>query len=75
MSIPNPLPNVSMDPITAQQLAYVLFGNPINPQDKGIIGALQDEMRQIMLWSRLCFFAFLAALLTAFADLLAHIIK
>ena len=66
---------VTPPPITAEALAFILFGNPINPQDKGIIGTMQDQQKQLLLWFRLCFVTFLAGLLTAFADLITHFIK
>lgn len=58
--------------ITTQQLVHVLFGNPINPQDKGIIGQLQDQMRQIINLGRLVLIAFVGAIFTAAADLIVH---
>lgn len=62
-------------PVTAEDLTYILFGNRVDPQDKGIIGRMQDQQHQMLLWFRLSFFTFLAALLTSFSDLLLHLLK
>ena len=71
MSVP---PISPQRPITAEDLTYVLFGNPINPQDKGIIGNMQDQMRQLVLLARALLVTFLGAMFTAGADLIVHTI-
>ena len=60
------------EPITARQLTYVLFGNPINPQDKGIIGSMEDQVRQLVRLAWALLIAFLAAMFTATADLIVN---
>jgi len=60
------------EPVTTRQLAYVLFGNPINPQDKGIIGTMQDQVRQLVRLAWALLIAFIAAMFTAGADLIVN---
>lgn len=62
----------SQEPITVQGLTYVLFGNPINPQDKGIIGTLQDTQRQLVRLAWALLITFIAAVTTAVLDLIVN---
>lgn len=66
------LPPPAGVPITAQQLAYILFGNPINLQDKGIIGLMQDQVRYLIRLGWALLFTFVAALATGLADLIVN---
>lgn len=70
-----PIPPDNPTPITAQQLAYVLFGNPINPQDKGIIGRMQDQVRQLVALAWAFLLTFIAATLAFAFDLILHILR
>lgn len=72
-----PVPPDASRPITALDLAWVLFGNPINPQDKGLIGAMQDQVkatqRQVATLIKLAWailLLFLAATLSLTANLI-----
>jgi hypothetical protein len=58
--------------VTVEQLTYVLFGNPINPQDKGVIGTMQDQVKQLVRLAWALLLTFIGAMLTAGADLVVH---
>lgn len=67
MSIPSLPPT---EPITATQLAYYLFGNPLDPKDLGVIGRLEARVdRLTKLWVALLF-AILAAVLALIGNLI-----
>jgi len=73
-SPPDMPPSVPRQQITAEQLAYYLFGNPMNPQDKGIIGQMQDQVKQLVRLGWAMLFTFTAAFLAAVGALIVDLL-
>lgn len=64
--------DISRRPVTVEDLTYVLFGNPINPQDKGLIGRMQDQMKTIIRLAIAILLALIGAILTFSVDVLTR---
>jgi hypothetical protein len=56
--------------VTVEDLAYVLFGNPIDPSDIGIVGRQNARMEQLVRWVRALTLSFFAALMALVGNLI-----
>lgn len=60
-------------PITTEDLVYVLFGNPINLKDQGVIGRMQNQMNLIVRLAIAILLSLVGAILTFSVDILVRL--